>query len=248
MKKVRIGISFIPAILWMGLIFWFSGQDGSLSGAESSFVLEKVLYYMEEYAATLFYYLKEHVYLIGYASAFVILSLFILMVYSICKSKSIVLKIIAVLFCISCLYFFWGYRNDYTQLLLFPKSALNYGYRTFDYIIDYLRSATISTLELLIRKAAHISLFFGLYILLFFGFLVGAKKEEYAVPYTISILYAMSDELHQYFVDGRGAALSDVAIDSLGVTTALFLCIFLVFVFKTLRRMYLDLKEKLVKK
>lgn len=244
MQKVKKGVFFVPAVLWMGLIYWFSSQDGSLSGSSSAFVLEKVLYYMEEYVSKIFYYLKDHLYLIKYAIILFILFLFILCFYVICKSKSILLKVFIILASLFCLYFLWGYRNDYTQLLLLPTSVVDYGYRVFDYILDYLRSATVYTLELLIRKAAHISLYFGLYILLFFGFLLGIKKEDYAIPYTLSILYAMSDECHQLFVDGRGASLRDVAIDSIGVTTALFLCIFLVFVCKTLHRMYLDIKRK----
>jgi VanZ family protein len=38
----------------------------------------------------------------------------------------------------------------------------------------------------------------------------------------ISFLYAVSDEYHQSFVEGRTASADDVAIDSLGIATALF--------------------------
>ena len=32
-------LRFLPALLWMGVIFWFSAQDGDASGAQSEFVV-----------------------------------------------------------------------------------------------------------------------------------------------------------------------------------------------------------------
>ncbi len=33
-------LRFLPALLWMGVIFWFSAQDGDASGAQSEFVVD----------------------------------------------------------------------------------------------------------------------------------------------------------------------------------------------------------------
>ena len=46
----------------------------------------------------------------------------------------------------------------------------------------------------------------------------------YLLSFTTSILYAISDEVHQYFVPGRFATLTDLIFDTLGIITGL-ICI-----------------------
>lgn len=57
----------------------------------------------------------------------------------------------------------------------------------------------------------------------------------------IGIAYAISDELHQFFVPGRGPGIKDVLIDSLGVVTGLAL-MFLILTF--VRKIYRKRMEK----
>ena len=74
--------------------------------------------------------------------------------------------------------------------------------------------ALLEWVGFLIRKLAH----FSEYALL--GGLICAYRE--ARPYRrrgawgFTTLYAISDEIHQMFVDGRGPAVADVLIDSAG--------------------------------
>ncbi|MBQ9519498.1 MAG: VanZ family protein, partial [Firmicutes bacterium] len=75
------------------------------------------------------------------------------------------------------------------------------------------------------RKNAHAFLYamFGLFAMLVF---VREGRSEYrAAMYTLffSMLYAMSDELHQCMITGRGGKFSDVCVDVFG--TALMLMI-----------------------
>lgn len=71
----------------------------------------------------------------------------------------------------------------------------------------------------IIRKNAH----FFVYLIL--GILVlnalrrsGATgMKSLAVALVICVLYAASDEVHQFFVDGRSAQITDVLIDSFGI-------------------------------
>ena len=46
----------------------------------------------------------------------------------------------------------------------------------------------------------------------------------YLLSFSTSILYAISDEVHQYFVPGRFATLTDLIFDTLGIITGL-ICI-----------------------
>ncbi|GGA78961.1 VanZ family protein [Ornithinibacillus halotolerans] len=71
---------------------------------------------------------------------------------------------------------------------------------------------------LFIRKLAHFSVYFMLAILLmnaFRCFQVTVKKS--IIPaFIISVLYAISDEVHQAFIPGRGPQVTDVLLDSAG--------------------------------
>ena len=72
-----------------------------------------------------------------------------------------------------------------------------------------------------IRKAAHVLEFTILCVLLFLG-LSGRLKIwlRLLISGGGAILYAISDEVHQYFVPGRSGLVSDVLIDSIGVGIA----------------------------
>lgn len=49
------------------------------------------------------------------------------------------------------------------------------------------------------------------------------KKQKILYSLLFGILYASTDELHQYFVPGRSARLFDVGIDTLGVFTGIII-------------------------
>lgn len=67
-----------------------------------------------------------------------------------------------------------------------------------------------------IRKLAHFSEFGILGILLYSVYNDTPKKNRIILPLILSGLYAISDEMHQYFVPGRACAFIDVIIDTCG--------------------------------
>ena len=71
--------------------------------------------------------------------------------------------------------------------------------------------------QLAVRKAAHFSEFMllGLFLRLLLKWLRCRHKN--IISWVAGTLYAVSDEIHQMFVDGRGPQPLDVGIDSLGV-------------------------------
>ena len=87
---------------------------------------------------------------------------------------------------------------------------------------------SIDTLHFLVRKTAHMSLYFILTLLtyLHLSYLSLTHRQRSLLTLIIPILYACSDEIHQLFVVARAGSLLDVGIDSLGVCMAI-LCIFL---------------------
>lgn len=78
------------------------------------------------------------------------------------------------------------------------------------------------TLSFIIRKCAHISEYTVLTLLLYYGF---SKNNVYTLsfPFTIALLYACSDEIHQLFVPGRAGMIQDVLIDTIGMIIALII-------------------------
>ena len=75
--------------------------------------------------------------------------------------------------------------------------------------------------ELLVRKCAHVAEFFVLAVLciLVMRALGKGKKQSLGIAAVLSVLAAGIDEVLQIF-SNRGAALTDVLIDSLGVFLA----------------------------
>lgn len=96
--------------------------------------------------------------------------------------------------------------------------------------------ALLETYSFHIRKTAH----FSIYALL--GFLISNafayQNRIYGTPsqskrrffsLLIGVIYAVSDELHQYFVPGRGCAVRDMLIDSAGVAVGILLSSILIY-------------------
>lgn len=73
----------------------------------------------------------------------------------------------------------------------------------------------------ILRKCAHFMVYFFLGILLASSFGASKVRKNHSILLTlmICILYAISDEVHQMFVPGRGPAVRDVMIDTAGAFT-----------------------------
>ncbi len=75
----------------------------------------------------------------------------------------------------------------------------------------------LGTWDTILRKCAHMAEF-GLLWFLWWRALGHGNR---AVPAAIAIAYAITDEVHQTFVQGRHGAPLDVLIDSAGVLLAI---------------------------
>lgn len=95
----------------------------------------------------------------------------------------------------------------------------------FDKMSESERITTLSSADHIIRKIAHFCIYavLGVFICTAsLGFF--AKPSVHLARSTaIGALYAASDELHQYFVPGRGPRFSDVLLDSVGVFCGVFI-------------------------
>ena len=69
-----------------------------------------------------------------------------------------------------------------------------------------------------VRTAAHFTIFglLGFLLLLLFGEYGLSSKRRLIYTVIVAFLYACSDEIHQSFVPGRSAQISDIIVDTLG--------------------------------
>ncbi|MEK4523077.1 VanZ family protein [Psychrobacillus sp. FSL W7-1457] len=76
----------------------------------------------------------------------------------------------------------------------------------------------VDNLHHFVRKNAHFLIYFVLGILVVRAFRVSEirGKKSMLLALATCIVYAVSDEIHQLFVPGRGAQVKDVMIDSTG--------------------------------
>ena len=92
-------------------------------------------------------------------------------------------------------------------------------------IVSFISPVDISEdfLHFLVRKGAHFTVYFVLGVLIIHAlFRCVHWKKDVIFATTISILYAISDEVHQLFIPGRSGEVRDVFIDSSGAIIGIF--------------------------
>ena len=77
----------------------------------------------------------------------------------------------------------------------------------------------LGKIEKVIRKLAHFSIYMvvGILMMLLMSTYKIKQLDRIAISLITGILYAGSDEIHQLFIPGRSAMITDVMIDTLGV-------------------------------
>ena len=78
-------------------------------------------------------------------------------------------------------------------------------------------STGLGTWDLLLRKAAHMTEYAIL------GALLLRALGRELPAFLVGVAYAVTDEIHQHFVEGRHASAVDVALDSVGVAVGIYL-------------------------
>lgn len=94
------------------------------------------------------------------------------------------------------------------------------------------RLMEVDLAQFVIRKAAHLSAYLLLAVLFFMGMYDGRKNINGIAmkSFVFTFLYAVSDEIHQFFIPGRSCEFRDVMIDSSGgVIGILVVCIIIKF-------------------
>ena len=119
------------------------------------------------------------------------------------------------------------------------SAALSRGY--LDIINEFL-GTNIS--QNAVRKAAHAFEYFVLAVLIFNAASITWQKTRPVFTFVVTVLYAVTDEIHQYFVPGRGCRVRDVMIDAAGAAAGILLCLAGSFVLGRLKRRKQDAKTQ----
>lgn len=100
--------------------------------------------------------------------------------------------------------------------------------------VDENNTSLLDAIEVVVRKLAHIFLFFVLSILssgFVYTFELGLLKR-FLYNTSFCVFYACTDEFHQLFVEGRAGSIKDVLIDSIGIILGFILVVFVFYIFK----------------
>lgn len=100
-------------------------------------------------------------------------------------------------------------------------------YPEYDSLDATVKRVVLSILMAPVRKTAHFGEFavLGALFFVFYSTFEGVIKKHIILISVLSgLLYAISDEIHQYFVPGRSCRALDVCIDLTGVLSAVFIC------------------------
>lgn len=95
----------------------------------------------------------------------------------------------------------------------------------------------VMNIDHMVRKGAHFAEYTLLGILMSASFWFNGRRGSrfWLLAWGIGACYAVSDELHQYFVPGRSCQISDMILDSAGVLFGV-LCMF--FAYRAFSRLY----------
>lgn len=103
------------------------------------------------------------------------------------------------------------------------NSSSNQSNFIVDIVVNILKIDNIELLSLIIRKLAHFTEYFILGILVINMFNRNNISIKYLISIILCIIYACTDEIHQFFVPGRSCQVTDAIIDSMGSIMGVYL-------------------------
>lgn len=124
----------------------------------------------------------------------------------------------------------WGMATLACMIIIFFMShkPANESAEMSGFIVKWLLSQGIGkdiaeSLDLIVRKCAHMAEYFALTFSATFFIIYIKGSFDVRIRLTavlFAFLYAISDEVHQVFVEGRAGRATDVLIDSVGIGVA----------------------------
>lgn len=134
-------------------------------------------------------------------------------------------KVVPILLVIVWLMVIFNFSSDEGSVSQSKSQVItNYIHENYDEVAEKVDE---SLLHYLVRKTAHVTLYFVLCLVvmnaLYFGGFRG--KGLFTRAFLICVFYASLDEIHQKFISNRTGQLKDVYIDSIGIILAIALAL-----------------------
>ncbi len=116
----------------------------------------------------------------------------------------------------------------------------------FKNLTELEQQAIINSLQTFVRKSAHFLIYasLGFCVCGFFISIVQKSLGRFACSLPICFVYAVSDEIHQLFVEGRACQISDILLDTVGAAFGILLIIFILYIIKSFRRKHNEIPQK----
>lgn len=108
-------------------------------------------------------------------------------------------------------------------------------YRHFNFTDNQSHDILIDKCQFIVRKTAHFTVYAILGILLFIAVRISNFKFPNLIAPIICLVYAASDEIHQYFVPGRSCELRDICIDFTGSLTGIIIITVIFIIIKKIK-------------
>lgn len=108
----------------------------------------------------------------------------------------------------------------------------------FDELSPLAQAETVEAMHLFVRKAAHFSEYAVLGMLTVNALRTYRlnKALRFILPVATCLVYAVSDEIHQYFIPDRACRAFDVFIDTMGGLTGTLILLGLMWLIKRRRK------------
>lgn len=120
------------------------------------------------------------------------------------------------------LIFFFSGQNEHSSTVA-SDSVMNVVLEASPVPAETLGESQLENVEVFIRKTAHFILFFILGVYAYFSAESVGLKKKIIIALLFCFAYAISDEIHQTFIDGRSGEIRDVIIDICGSALGVFL-------------------------
>jgi VanZ family protein len=145
--------------------------------------------------------------------------------YTNIKNKEYVLQyIIPILVWMSLIFYFSSQPATESSVLSGGITAYIYKFLN---LVGLAKYVSITMLHHIIRKCAHLTIYFILGVLVDRAVALKTVKSRgsyrVVIAFSICVFYASTDEFHQLFVSGRGSQLKDVFIDSAGALAGIII-------------------------
>lgn len=147
------------------------------------------------------------------------------------KMKKNILRIILILLLLGTFYIIFGFSSQDGEKSGSISRRITEKIATFIPQIqkenEIEKENIMNTMERIIRKMAHFSIYTAVGLLLMSLVSTYNIKEKNRLIITLitGIIYASSDEIHQSFVPGRSPMITDIVIDTMGVILGILLII-----------------------